>query len=320
MPGNPNYDALLSTTLANYRKKFIDNMSKSFLLFYWLTSKERKLHEDGGESIVVPLMYGDNETVKSYDGYEEIDTTPQEGMTSAKYPWKQVAGSVSISRKEERQNSGEARIIKLLDSKIKQTEITFKKKLNKQFFGDGTGNGSRDMFGLDLLVENGTAWGTLGGIDRSDATNAWWRNQWIGAIGSFAANGLTNMRKIYNLCSRGNEHPDIGITTRDIHEAYEASQVGQQRFADGDVANAGFELMKFKGMLIGFDEECPSGAMFFLNSAYMQDTVDQETDMITTDFVRPSNQDAKSAQMLLMGNLVPSNCSVQGRLDGITVP
>ena len=58
--GNPSYDALLSTTIANYRDTFSDNLSKSFLLMYWLTTQGRKLTEDGGESIVVPLMYGEH--------------------------------------------------------------------------------------------------------------------------------------------------------------------------------------------------------------------------------------------------------------------
>ena len=64
---------------------------------------------NGGERIQVPLMYGTNSTVKSYRGYEQLDTTPQDGMTSAFYEWKEVAGTISISRLEQRQNSGEGR-------------------------------------------------------------------------------------------------------------------------------------------------------------------------------------------------------------------
>lgn len=74
--GNPNYDAMLSTTLSNYRDTFADNLSKSFFLAYWLTTRGRKIEEDGGNDIVVQLMYGKNETVRSYSGYEVLDTTP----------------------------------------------------------------------------------------------------------------------------------------------------------------------------------------------------------------------------------------------------
>ena len=63
--GNTSYDALLSTTLANYRSQFSDNLSKSFYLLWWLTNKGRKRTENGGESIIAQLMYGKNNTIKS---------------------------------------------------------------------------------------------------------------------------------------------------------------------------------------------------------------------------------------------------------------
>lgn len=318
--GNPNFDALLSTTLAKYRKKFADNLSRSFFLLYWLMTKDRIERTDGGESIIVQLMYGKNTTVKSYSGYEALDTTPQEGMTSAKYPWKQVSGSVSISRLEERQNSGESRIISLLASKVDQAEISMRDEVNRMFFGDGTGNSSKDLFGLQLIVENGSAWGTLGGIDRSDALNTWWRNQWIGSVGSFntANAGLNAMRTLYNRASRGNEHPDFGVGTQLAFEEYEKALVPSERFTDNAVGDAGFVNLKFKGMVIGFDEQCNTGALYMLNSRYLKFVVDKETEFISTDFVRPENQDAKTSQILLMGNLVASNCARQGVMDGIT--
>ena len=314
--GNPNFDALLSTTFANYRSKFVDTVSKSFFLFWWLYSKGRKRTENGGESIIIQLMYGKNTTVKSYSGYDTLDVTPQEGLTAAKYPWKQVAGSISISRLEERKNSGEAQIINLLKSKIMQAEISMRDALNTMFFSDGTGNNSNDLYGLQLLVEDGTAWGSLGGIDSSDAANAWWRNQYINISGaSWATNGLDKMRTLYNSTSRGNEHPDFGIIDQTGFEYYEKSLVPAERFEDKTVGDAGFGNLRFKGMVLGFDEICPAGFLWMLTSTYIELVIDAMTDMITTDFVRPENQDAKTAQILLMGNLVLSNRARQGLLN-----
>jgi hypothetical protein len=320
--GNPNFDALLSTTLANYRSQFSDNLSRSFFLFWWLNSRERKRMENGGESIVVQLMYGKNTTIKSYSGYEVLDTTPQEGLTSVKFPWKQVAGSVAISRLEERQNSGESRLINLLASKVTQAEISMRDELNRMFYADGTGNASKDIFGLQLLVENGAAWGTLGGIDRSDALNLWWRNQWSNMTGvSFATTGISRMRTVYNSASRGNEHPDIGICDQTTFERYEAKLEAAERFTQQDVGDAGFQNLKFKGMVLGYDEQCTGlvagGLMYMLNSRYLEWVVDSETDLVNTEFVRPENQDAKVSQILLMANLVTSNAARQAVLDGI---
>ncbi len=124
------YDSLLSTTLMAYRKTMVDNIFKdsAFLAYMRMTDSIKK--QNGGERIAMPLMYGDNKTVKTVGGYEVLDTTPQEGFTTAFYPWAEIAGTISISRKEERQNSGEGRLIGLLESKIKQAEMTMREKLN----------------------------------------------------------------------------------------------------------------------------------------------------------------------------------------------
>ena len=93
--GPSNVDALLSTTLSAVRNKFADNIFTKIPLFMWLKSKA-KITEDGGASLVVPLMYGKNTTAKSYSGYGIIDTTPQEGLTAAQYIWAQYAATVTI--------------------------------------------------------------------------------------------------------------------------------------------------------------------------------------------------------------------------------
>lgn len=307
--GNPNFDALLSSTLANYREEYVDLVSRSFFLLYWLTSKDKKRFEDGGESIVVQLMYGKNSTVKSYSGYETLDTTPQEGLTAVKFPWKQVAGSVSISRLEERQNSGESRLINLLESKVKQCRITMSDVLNEMFYGDGTGNDSKDIFGLALLCEPGV-WGTLGGIDASLTMNSFWRNkaQNHNSAGFGTSDLLqATMRTGYNSASRGNEHPDFAVTTQTIYEKYEAGLVPNERFEDKSTGDAGFTNLKFKGLVLGYDEQCPANLLYMLNSNYLEFVVDKETDLITSDFVRPENQDARTSQLLLMANLTVSN-------------
>jgi hypothetical protein len=63
-----NYDALLSTTLANYRKVMVDNIFKQSAFFAALKMYGGIEYQDGGERIAQPLMYESNKTVKSYKG------------------------------------------------------------------------------------------------------------------------------------------------------------------------------------------------------------------------------------------------------------
>jgi len=78
-----NYDHVLSTTLFNYRDTMVDNIFKDSAFLAALRMNNAVVKQNGGERIAMPLMYGTNSTVKSYSGYETLDTTPQEGMTTA---------------------------------------------------------------------------------------------------------------------------------------------------------------------------------------------------------------------------------------------
>lgn len=316
MPGNADYDSLLSTTLNNYRRTLEDNIFNTMPLLFWL--KNRKKILDGGAKILVALLYGKNETVKSYAGYEALDVAPQEGITSAEFNWKQVAGSISISRIEERKNSGQSRIINLLESKIMQCEISLQDAITTMLFADGTGNDSKDILGLAAIVADAPSTGILGGIDRAGTGNSWWQNYSVAGTKTTTAFDTlqAKMRTAYNTVSKGNDHPDLAIADQASYEGYESTLVAQKRFSDTKMADAGFENLKFKGSVVTFDDACPNttllGRMYFLNSKYLQWTVDAQTDFLTTPFVRPDNQDAKTAQILLYANLVISNCARQG--------
>lgn len=96
-------DEVLATTLAKYSPKLSDNVFKSTALLSKLMQKGNKEMVDGGKSLVEPLMYDVNSTFDWYSGYGIIDTTPQAGITAAKYNWKQLGGTITISGKEARQ-------------------------------------------------------------------------------------------------------------------------------------------------------------------------------------------------------------------------
>ncbi len=318
-------DSVLSTTLANYAPNFQDAVFRANPLYYWLIgkypeqpvpqsqSRGRQIILDGGVSIVVPLMYEKNSTAKSYSGYGIIDTTPQEGITAANYNWKQVAVSISISGKELRQNAGsDTRIINLMEAKTKQAEMSLIEEFDREAFGSGT-DSSTDISGLQNLI---STTGTAGGIARSG--NPWWQAKVATSAGSFAANGLDLMRTKYNDVSKGNDHPDLILTDQTNFERFEKILQPQERFNDTQTADAGFENLRFKGAVMMFDLYTTAGYMYFLNSKYLNWQVHKDANFTTTDFVKPENQDAKVAQILVMGELTLSNAIRQGVIQGFT--
>lgn len=402
------YDALLSTTLRNYKPKLEDNIFRQLPLLYWLNSKGRKRTLDGGLQIVVPLLYGENTTVMNYSGYDLLDVTPQEGITSAIYHWKNGSVSIAISREEERKNSGAHRLIALLEAKTMQAEKSMQWWLNDMLHGvyssheaticgsdsntrdavggtrvdtsDGTGKG---FTSLDHLVRQG--WGlidntattatshTVGGItctsklstagggtytdwgdlvvEKDAWVNPWWFNYSNPGVqrlqrgaeggvpgsilpdaemdaaatpGTDNANVVSAMRSMYNRLSDGSDVPDLILTGQSMFEAYEGALSPLERFTDTKLGDAGFQNLKFKGATIIFDHGISSGypaaptatapamPMYFLNSDYLEWTVDSESDFTTTPFYRPHKQAARVAQILLMANLCCSNRSKHG--------
>ncbi len=412
------YNALLSTTLRNYRKKLEDNIFVGLPLYYWLNEKGRKKTLDGGYSIRVPLLYGENTTVGVYKDYDSLDVTPQEGITQANYEWGQASVSISISRAEERKNSGPHRLINLLESKTMQAEKSLQWFLNDRLHGlygstgktyCGTDANDYDTIGgeeveqgsdfkgfvsLDHFVRTG--WGMadpdggtsithkVGGIsvtldlsNTGDAyndwagdfswdsyTNPWWANYcnpgWKrlqrgaegGVPGSILSvsemdnaaeiTGTANqqligaMRSMYNRLSDAGDTPDLGLSGQEPYEVYEGALMPLERYTDTKLGDAGFQNLKFKGMTLIFDHgittpllntaptiTSPTAPLYMLNSKYLQWTVDQDTDFFTTDFYRPENQDARTAQILLMAQLCCSNRSKHGVIScntgGVTI-
>lgn len=305
-------DAVLTTTLINYRQKMIDNIFDDFIVLWWLREKGKVRYEDGGTSIVEHLLYAKSTAGKWYSGYEQLDTTPQEGMRPAEFLWRQCAYSISISRLEERQNSGKHRMISLLEAKTFQAEQSIRDAIAESLFA--TTRAAKEINTLNELVDSA---GTIGGVAR--ATNSWWSATETSS-GSFAAQGISDMRTLYNTISSsaGKDHPDMIMTTQSIYEYYENSLTSQVRYQSMEMANAGFESLRYKAADIVYDQYCNSGVMYMLNSKYMSLVIDKETDFAVTPFIRPSNQDAKTAQILFMGNVTINNPRRLGKLTSVT--
>jgi hypothetical protein len=309
---NANFDALLSTTLANYRDQLTDNIFTARPLTYFLQDKGRIRMLNGGTKIVEPLIYGTSSTVKSYSGYDSIALTAQSGITAAEYDWKQYAASIAISGIEEAKNNGEQEIINLLEAKIMQAEESMREGFNVMFYGDGTGNDSKDWNGLGNIVE---ASGTVGGINRATSGNEYWRSY---EDNDAVALSLADMATGYNSVSVGNDHPDMVLTTQTLFEKYEALLQPNLRYTDTKTADAGFQNLLFKAAPVVYDEHCTAGVVYFLNSKYLTLVGHSSKWFAQTQFVRPEDLDARYALIMCYGNLTCRNAAKQGKLTAKT--
>jgi hypothetical protein len=340
------FDDLLTTTLDNYRATLFDNVFKSNPFFHKLHTAGRMRKEDGGASIIVPLMLGTNNTVDWYEGYDTIDVTPQEGFTVAKYPWCEMAGSVTMSRREERLNSGRHKLISLVEARIKQLEMSLIQSFNEKLFASDGGNyyegsGSKIIASLQALVAEVPTSYNVGGVNAT--SNATWRNKAVGDAGTAfvwipdmgdtpaAATGPVAMSTLYNACTKGEGGgPDLGVCSLYMFQQYEAGLHSLKRITHEGTAEAGFENLRFRRLDLFWDEYIASASVaasaneaaggnvaYFLNTEFLELITDSESDFVRTPWVQPENQTARTMLMVWMGNLVTTNRRKHGVLtDG----
>ena len=173
---------------------------------------------------------------------------------------------------------------------------------------------------------------SLGGIDST--TYTWWdanANHFKdgGASPSTWAQHLANtngvsqivqdMTQMYGSCTIDNDSPDLIVTSQVLMDAYESSLQSNKRFeGSSDLADAGFQTLRFKGATVVVDSHVPAGQMYFLNTKYLDFKVHSKRNFAFEDFQKPVNQDAAVAKILWLGALTVSNCAKQGKITGLS--
>src|SRR5689334_9837883 len=211
-----------------------DNIFDEYWLLDRLTQGKAFLSVNGGRTINGTIEYNTNSTVASYSDTETLNTTRIDVFDEFSYNWKEYAGTVIMSELEKAKNQGEGRKFNLLAGKLENLRNSFRKTLNEDCFGDGTGNTGKTIGGLAHIVSSTPTSGTVGGINRG--TYTFWRNQQTsGAKSSTAFDNLRAvMRTVHNDCSSGvnAKHPDYAVATQTVFEGYQSLLIANEQVTD----------------------------------------------------------------------------------------
>jgi hypothetical protein len=319
-----------------------------------MDSKSIKKKTVGGDQIRVNLMYQHNGTISSYSGYDTIDVTPQDGITTMYVPWAQYGGAVSISGIQKFKNMGKEQIGNLLKEKVVQTTAGWSEKLNRDLWDTAnlqasiapyTGNGGKNIISLPLYIQGLGATSGGGAATADDDFNigninqdveTWWMNQCNDGVGATSYVLLKNaMRTLYNDCSQGpGGSPDLIMCDQKTFEIYESSMDPQIRYSFSDKASAGFEKVAFKGAEVMWDGYVPdaelgangllaggsmtNGSMYFINTKTMFLYVGSDHDWKPRGFQTPVDQDASTSLYLAYLQLICTNRRKNGVLFDIS--
>jgi hypothetical protein len=318
---SPNVSEIVTTTLNKRSKKTKDNVTNNNALLKRLESKGKQKTADGGVRIMQELEYGENGTFTWYSGYDTLNISPSDVLTAAEFDWKQNAVAVTMSGLEELQNSGESQLIDLLTARIENAEKTKKNKMAAAIYGDGTAAAGKSIGGLGLLVSD-TGVGVVGGIDAT--TWAFWKNQFFdattdGGAAATTANMINYMNRMWMKLVRGADHPDLIVADDAYYSLYWGALLPNQRFTSSEMAQSGFESLKFMGADVVFDGgmggACPPNHMYFLNTdyIYLRPHTDRQYVALNPDRYT-NNQDAFVKLLGWAGNMTTSGRKFQGVL------
>ena len=309
------FTELVSTTFRKHRAEIKDNLTNRNALLKYMQRRGNQRTEDGGLSIVTPLDYAANSTYMRYSDWDVLNIAQSDVISAAEYQWRQISLSVVASGRDIRINSGESRIINLVQARIKNALRTFSNSFSSDLYSDGTA--ANQINGLQAIIADATT-GTVGGINSTTFT--FWRNQTVDASvqsvtpsATTIENGL--MLPMWLLLDRGpDDQPDLIVAANDYYTFFEGSQVSLKRYNDRSTGDAGFVTLRYKNADVLFDggSGIPSSRMYFINTAYLGLCVHRDADLEVMDDVRPVNQDGSVTPILWMGNLVCSNRKQQG--------
>jgi hypothetical protein len=301
------YDQITAITQKKFIPKMYDNIFDSNPLLKRAKDKGWYDKLDGGERIVVPLLYAQTSASGWYAGSDTLDTTDNQNISAAEYTWKQLYANITIRRDEELKNSGDSQILSLVKNKMKIAEKTMSDLLGTGLFNDGSD--AKAIVGLRSIL--GTA-NTVGGISQS--TNSWWQAK-VDSTSTVLT--IPVMQTLHTQCTVDNDSPSVGIATRTIYDLYYNLLQPQQRFSDSESAKGGFTSLMFNGFPILADSHAPASHLVFLNEDYLNLWVHKDEDMRMEPFTKPINQNVKSAKIYFMGALGSCNNRLHAKFSAI---
>lgn len=310
-------DDLYTSTWNNRKSEVTDNIFDATPFWEYMRKKGGiKLNGTGGRYLEIPISYAANDTVTSLDKGDTISIANTAFLTTAQFEWRFVAGSIVRYFVDDAKNKSKQQHLNLANSKIDNLRRSLTDKMEQYLFADGTGNGGKDPNGLANLVSLTATTGTVGNINA--ATYSWWRNVQTASTGAASVYLVTDMRKMFNDCAKGQntDVPNVLVTDQTTYELYEDEVVEQKQIVNKSEGDPEFTTVTFRGKPLIWSGQCTSGYIYFLNTNYIALEVDPAIYFQATEWKSIPNQLDRVMQIVLKCNMVTSRRKSLGLLSG----
>jgi len=321
------------TTMGRKRMKVLrDNVSNHIALYRSMKENDGLESYSGGRSIIEEMSYAENATYQRYYNAQPLNTALNTTMTAAEFAHKQIAIAVVMSGLEKRMNSGPDGFIDLSASRYKIAEQSFLNNFEADLISDGTADGGLQVGGLKAAVSSTPTSGSYGGIDRSVAGGAFFRNLKFntvtdttapapGGVATSAANIKDYYNYMINQLRRGSDRPTIVIAGQSHYQFLQSALNAIQRItSEQRSVDAGFRELEYLGIPVvmsggvsfGGQTYIATDRSYFLNTKYLKLRYHKDANMEPLEELRQINAEVWCQLIIWMGNLTCSNARLQG--------
>lgn len=147
---------VLTTTQDKIVPKTFDNfLSDNFVTFRFVGNGRKWI----GEAMKFPIKIAKNTQGGSFSGNDTFSVDPVDTRRFLTFRLKAMEKPVSIPGLDRLVNTSEAQVINLVKTEMESTAQDAMDDVADMFYGDGTGNGSKDFEGIENLNDDTTSVG-----------------------------------------------------------------------------------------------------------------------------------------------------------------
>lgn len=281
-----------------------------------------KAHEivDGGLMVKVPLEYAASHS-GSYGATTVINQSKKNIIDAARFRWAGAYGSNTLNLDDLTQNTGDEALIALTKQYINSIIKSIRTNLASQVIAAAADansiNGLGDLFNTDTSVEYGSI---------AEASVDDWK---ANVITTAEPISFEVMQKIFRQPAMGDfteMKPNICVTSDTLRDGYERSLHPQQRYADTDMVQAGWQNILHKGAPIVADVNytyTTYGTLDALNLNFLELRSHKDYNFTTPTWVTKEvlgQPDTMSANTRWRGNLYCKSRKMHVRHTNLTEP
>ena len=271
------YGQRIQTTVqTEYLPYVVDTILNSNVLFQRIVRGAKKW---SGRTLRVPVKYKKNVTGQSFRGFDQFSVAATDNRQYMEFTPSFYQITCALPGDELSVADTDQKILDLMKLTIQSDTEDMADDLGTIWYGDGTGNGSKDPLGVAALVDDGTVALTIGGLSRT--TYATLKS----TVTSLATLSLAGIDTLWINITSGSIMPTVGITTPAVFNYYGQLLRPQERIVkstsemkgEGFTGGTGFGGTKYgmggleyNGKPILMDEKCTAGYFHLLNEDFLE--------------------------------------------------